>query len=106
MAKFLLFDPPGSTRLQRLYLLMLTGTLLSLHSWVPSPEGPSLPLLKTLGCLQPYARPQRSPTGTVKHIYSEPILLSHIITIACNCLFLPMRLLPFISFISRLLPWL
>ena len=106
MAKFLLFDPLGSTRPQCLYLLMLTGMLLSLHSWVPNPEAASLPLLKTLGYLKPYACPQRSPTGTVKHIYSEPILLSHIITIVCNSLFLPMHLFPFISFISGLLLWL
>lgn len=106
MAKFLLFDPPSSTGLQCLYLLTLTGTLLSLHSRVPNPEAPSLPLLKTLACLQPCACPQRSPTGTVKHIYSEPILLSRIITIVCNRLFLPMYLFPFIIFISRLFLWL
>lgn len=54
MAKFLLFDPLGSTCLQCLYLLLLTGTLLSFHSWVPNPITPSLPLLKTLGYLQPH----------------------------------------------------
>jgi len=101
MAKFLLFDPPGSTHLQCLHLLMLRGT-----SWVPSPEAPSLPLLQTLGCLQPDVCLELGPTSTVKHIYSEPILLIHIITIVCSCLFLSICLFPFISFISRLFLWL
>lgn len=38
MAEFLLLEPPGSTRLQCLQLLMLTRMQLSLHLWVPNPE--------------------------------------------------------------------